>query len=89
MPATPRLTPPRTAPCRAPPPRPAPRPPQDVSSTEAAIIYTLEPVFGAGLAWVLLGERWGASGWAGAALIMTSCLVAQLLGVEKDAPDKH
>lgn len=32
-------------------------PPQDVSSTEAAIIYTLEPVFGGALAYGLLGER--------------------------------
>jgi len=28
-----------------------------VSSTEAAIIYTLEPVFGGALAYCLLGER--------------------------------
>ena len=58
---------------------------QDVSSTEAAIIYTLEPVFGAGLAYVLLGERWGTSGWVGAGLIMLACLIAQLLGVEDEA----
>lgn len=63
---------------------------QDVSSTEAAIIYTLEPVFGAGLAYVMLGERWGMSGWLGAGLIVASCLVAQLLGVEKEEhADKH
>ena len=55
-----------------------------MSSTEAAILYTLEPVFGAALAWVVLGERWGAAGWLGAALICASCLVAQLLGVEKE-----
>ena len=57
---------------------------QDVSSTEAAIIYTLEPVFGAAFAYYLLGERWGMSGWVGAALIVTSCLAAQLLGVEEE-----
>ena len=51
-----------------------------MSSTEAAIIYTLEPVFGAAFAYYLLGERWGMSGWVGAALIVTSCLAAQLLG---------
>lgn len=33
---------------------------------------------------MLLGERWGPSGWAGAALILASCLTAQLLGVEAD-----
>lgn len=58
---------------------------QDVSSTEAAIIYTLEPVLGAGMAYALLGERWNASGWIGAALIIGACLVAQLLGVEEDS----
>lgn len=57
---------------------------QDVSSTEAAIIYTLEPVFGGALAYCLLGERWGPSGWLGAGLIVASCLAAQLLGVEKE-----
>ena len=35
----------------------APQSLQDVSSTEAAIIYTLEPVFGGALAYCLLGER--------------------------------
>ncbi|KAJ7942983.1 Drug/metabolite transporter protein [Quillaja saponaria] len=31
----------------------------DVSATETAIIYGLEPVWGASFAWFLLGERWG------------------------------
>lgn len=43
---------------------------RDVSATETAIIYGLEPVWGAGFAWFLLGERWGLSGWIGAALIL-------------------
>lgn len=42
----------------------------DVSATETAIIYSLEPVWGAGFAWFLLGERWGAAGWIGAALVL-------------------
>lgn len=42
----------------------------DVSATETAIIYGLEPVWGAGFAWFLLGERWGISGWIGAALVL-------------------
>ncbi len=54
----------------------------DVSSVEAAIIYTMEPVAGAALAYALLGERWGPSGWAGAALIVGACLATQLLGSE-------
>lgn len=32
----------------------------------------------------LRGRRWGTSGWLGAALIVASCLAAQLLGVEKE-----
>lgn len=43
---------------------------RDVSATETAIIYGLEPVWGAAFAWFLLGERWGVVGWIGAALII-------------------
>lgn len=43
---------------------------RDVLATETAIIYGLEPVWGAGFAWFLLGERWGVSGWIGAALVL-------------------
>jgi len=43
---------------------------RDVSATETAIIYGLEPVWGAGFAWVLLDERWGMTGWIGAALVL-------------------
>lgn len=43
---------------------------RDVSATETAIIYGLEPLWGAGFAWFLLGERWGAVGWIGAALVL-------------------
>jgi hypothetical protein len=42
----------------------------DVSATEAALVYTIEPLWGAGFAWLLLGERWGPLGWVGAALIL-------------------
>lgn len=57
---------------------------QHVSSTEAAVIYTLEPVCGAAFAYVLLGERWGFTGWIGAILIVTSCLATQIYGAEKE-----
>lgn len=43
---------------------------RDVSATETAIIYGLEPLWGAGFAWFLLGERWGIGGWIGAALVL-------------------
>lgn len=42
----------------------------DVSATETAIIYGLEPVWGAAFAWFLLGERWSSLGWMGAALVL-------------------
>lgn len=55
----------------------------NVSSTDAAIIYTMEPVLGALMAYCFLGERWGPLGWFGAALILTSSLATQLLGGDK------
>lgn len=59
---------------------------RDVTSTEAAIIYTMEPVLGAGLAFAVLGERWGPTGWIGAALIVGSCLGMQLTGSDEGEP---
>jgi drug/metabolite transporter (DMT)-like permease len=55
----------------------------DVSATETAIIYGLEPVWGAAFAWTMLGERWGMTGFVGAIFIIgtpvtlsvTSCIV--------------
>lgn len=59
---------------------------RDVSSTEAAIIYTMEPVLGAGLAFTMLGERWGPTGWIGAGLIVGSCVGMQIWGKEEGEP---
>ncbi|KAF9674001.1 hypothetical protein SADUNF_Sadunf10G0082400 [Salix dunnii] len=53
---------------------------RDVSATETAIIYGLEPVWGAGFAWFLLGERWGATGWVGASLVLGGSLMVQIFG---------
>ncbi|KAM4106554.1 hypothetical protein ACJW30_04G070100 [Castanea mollissima] len=53
---------------------------RDVSATETAIIYGLEPLWGAGFAWFLLGERWGISGWIGAALVLGGSLMVQMFG---------
>lgn len=61
---------------------------KSVSSPLAALIYTAEPLWGALFAWVLLGERWGATGWAGAALIITSSLAAQLSGSGAEAKEE-
>ncbi|ERN00992.1 hypothetical protein AMTRI_Chr04g187760 [Amborella trichopoda] len=51
---------------------------RDISATETAIIYGLEPVWGAAFAWFLLDERWGATGWIGAVLILGGSLAVQL-----------
>lgn len=58
---------------------------QDVSSMEAAIIYTLEPVIGAGFAFIMLGERWGPMGWAGAGVIVASCFCMQMWGNQEES----
>lgn len=51
---------------------------RDVSATETAVIYGLEPIWGAGFAWFLLGERWGMTGWIGAAFILGGSLTVQI-----------
>nr|CAB3499017.1 unnamed protein product [Digitaria exilis] len=57
----------------------------DVSATETAIVYGLEPVWGAAFAWFLLGERWDDAAWIGAALVLCGSLTVQLFG---SAPKK-
>ncbi|XP_066328517.1 uncharacterized protein [Miscanthus floridulus] len=52
----------------------------DVSATETAIVYGLEPVWGAAFAWFLLGERWDNTAWIGAALVLCGSLTVQLFG---------
>jgi drug/metabolite transporter (DMT)-like permease len=46
--------------------------------SEAAVIVSLETVFAALAAYLVLGERLGAVGWAGAALILAATLLLQL-----------
>jgi drug/metabolite transporter (DMT)-like permease len=46
--------------------------------SEAAVIVSMETVFAALAAYLLLGERLPAIGWAGAALILTATLLLQL-----------
>jgi drug/metabolite transporter (DMT)-like permease len=46
--------------------------------SEAAIIASFETVFAAAAAYLVLGERLGAVGWAGAALILAAILFVQL-----------
>ncbi|KAF8650529.1 hypothetical protein HU200_063901 [Digitaria exilis] len=58
---------------------------RDVSATETAIIYGLEPLWGAAFAWAMLGERWGMAGFVGATFIIVGSLMVQILG---SMPDK-
>ncbi|XP_010916521.1 uncharacterized protein [Elaeis guineensis] len=60
----------------------------DVSATETAIIYGLEPVWGAAFAWFLLGERWGTTEWIGAALVLCGSLAVQILGSTSEKSKK-
>jgi hypothetical protein len=53
---------------------------RDVSATEAAVITTMEPLWGAAFAWCVLGERWGLRGWVGAAFILGGSLATQVWG---------
>ncbi|KQK18639.1 uncharacterized protein LOC100835286 [Brachypodium distachyon] len=53
---------------------------RDVSATETAIIYGLEPVWGAAFAWAIHGERWGVTGLIGAIFIIAGSLMVQILG---------
>jgi len=49
-----------------------------VAAPEAAVIYTLEPVYVAVMAYFLLHERLGIQGLIGAALVVVATLVSQL-----------
>ena len=48
----------------------------------AALVYTTEPLWGAAFAYLFLGDRWGAKGWVGAALILGSSVGSQLTKVD-------
>lgn len=49
-----------------------------VSAAEAAILYTLEPVFASAFSFVLLGEALGIRGILGAVLILSATVISQL-----------
>lgn len=53
---------------------------KDVSAATAALIYTSEPIWGAMFAWIMLNERWGMQGWAGAALVVGASVYSQVSG---------
>lgn len=56
---------------------------QNVTATDAAIVYTIQPVMSGIMALTFLGERFTTWGWVGAAIIVCGSLGAQLLGGEE------
>ncbi|KAK3263298.1 hypothetical protein CYMTET_27888 [Cymbomonas tetramitiformis] len=59
---------------------------RDVSAADAAMVYSMEPLWGAFFAWLLLGEHLTVQGWVGAMFIMSGSLVSQLGGEKKAEP---
>jgi drug/metabolite transporter (DMT)-like permease len=49
-----------------------------VSAPQAAVLYTMEPVWAAVFAWIILQERLGPRGWAGAGLILAAAAMTAL-----------
>ncbi len=49
-----------------------------VAPARVGLILSLEPVFAALFAWMLLGERLAASGWAGGAMVLAGVVLAEL-----------
>ena len=50
---------------------------QRTSATRTALIFALEPVFAGIFGYALAGDRLGAVGWAGCALILCAIAVAE------------
>lgn len=59
---------------------------QRVDAMRSAIVFGLEPVFAAATAWLLIGERLGLAGLAGAALIVAALVLSQLQPPRGAAP---
>ena len=53
---------------------------QYTTSSHAAILFTLEPVFASLTSYILLGERLGNRALFGAAFVLAGILIAELLG---------
>jgi drug/metabolite transporter (DMT)-like permease len=49
-----------------------------VSAPQAAVLYTMEPVWAAMFGWFVLHERLGPAGWVGAALTLAAALLTQV-----------
>ena len=56
-----------------------------VAPARVGLILSLEPVFAALFAWMLLGERLAPSGWAGGALVLAGVVLAELDAAQQTA----
>jgi threonine/homoserine efflux transporter RhtA len=50
---------------------------RDLSATRTALVFAAEPVFAGLFGYLLAGDRLGAMGWAGCALILTGIVVSE------------
>jgi drug/metabolite transporter (DMT)-like permease len=53
---------------------------QYTSSSHAAVLFTLEPVFASAASYILLRERLGSRALLGAVFVLAGILIAELLG---------
>lgn len=58
-----------------------------VSAQDAAVIYALDPVYAAGFSYVLLDERLGPQGYAGAAVVLAAVLLSRSSSSSGDSGD--
>jgi drug/metabolite transporter (DMT)-like permease len=56
-----------------------------VRAEQAAVIFAMDPVYGALFAYLLLGERFGIQGWAGVGLIASAAVVSNVLARQEGA----
>ena len=63
---------------------------RDVSAERAAVIYAMDPVYGAGFAYLLLGETLnGITGWLGAGLITVAAATNAFLDVSRTMEEEE
>ena len=61
---------------------------QFTSSTHTALIFSMEPVFAALSAFLLVGELLTPKGYLGAVLVLTGMLVAEFIGSKNESPSQ-
>jgi drug/metabolite transporter (DMT)-like permease len=57
-----------------------------VPAAQAALLYTLEPVWAVAFAWLVVREGLGVQGWIGAAAILAGAVVSQWPALRRSAP---